>query len=51
VSLTYSQTEAIRQVRIRTEAGFFDALAALQEHGWHVDAAVDYLRRHVRMAG
>ena len=48
MSLTDSQTEAVRHVRIRTNAGVCDALAALQDHRWSVDGAIAYLRRVIR---
>jgi translation elongation factor EF-Ts len=42
-----AEQAAITAVRERTSVGYLDALHALREHGWRVDAAVDYLRRHV----
>ncbi len=46
--MTYPQEVAVRQVRMRTGAGFLDALRALEDHAWSVDAAVDFVRRRMR---
>jgi translation elongation factor EF-Ts len=48
---TPAREAAITAVRERSGVGYLDALHALREHGWRVDAAVDWLRRCVVRQG